>query len=97
MRQKNEAVRPRRGLRYDAAHGTTVTLVRDGRPEPLGLVINESHTGFSAVFTAAHLGVINAGDVVVANVGRLGPVRCEIRWVRWLSDDLARIGCMYLT
>jgi len=65
--------------------------------ESAGLVLEEAYGGCGLVMLS-HFDAIEPveGMRCQVKVGKIGPLRAEIRWVKKLDDDVARIGIEYL-
>ena len=60
----------------------------------LGLVVDESKTGFSACFV--RMDDFYVGDKFSAAVGALGRMPCDVRWSQRLDDKIVKVGFQYL-
>ena len=62
-----------------------------------GLVVEEAHGGCGlVVLGAADAESIAEGVPCLVKVNRIGPVRGEVRWVKVLDKDVAKIGIEYI-
>lgn len=62
-----------------------------------GLVVEEAYGGCGlVVLGAADAESISEGVRCLVRVNNIGPVRGQVRWVKVLDDDVAKIGIEYL-
>lgn len=92
-RRKRQSVR----FKPDADEIAQVELeLRNGpfRPSTWGLVFEEAAKGCGLVILIKEAPQV--GQVVRVKVGKLSPLRAEVRWVKALDSEIYRIGLMYL-
>lgn len=67
------------------------------RTDMAGLVIEEAYGG-AGVVALSHGGPadIAEGTRCHVRVGNLGPLKAEVRWVKRLDEDVAKLGIEYL-
>lgn len=62
-----------------------------------GLVMEEAYGGCGLVVLSTLAPAdVQEGAPCQVRVGRIGPIRAEIRWVKALDDDVAKVGLEYL-
>jgi hypothetical protein len=91
----------RKSTRFDPGPGTIAMIDLQGResgefrPTLLGLVFSEAFKGCGLIVLSRD-GEIKVGDTWKVKVGKLSPMAAEIRWVKFLDEQVARIGLEYL-
>ncbi len=89
----------RRYIRFKPDEGTIGFLDLNMDPSQLSptiaaLVIDESSHGCGVAVLEDHR--LRVGVEVVAQIGKLSPTRCVIRWKIGLDTEVAKIGLEYL-
>jgi hypothetical protein len=89
----------RRSIRFrpDADVIATVDVEMKGEefcPQLLALVSEESAKGCGLVLVAKD--VLLVGDICRVQVGRLEPIKAEVRWRKVLDPQVFKVGLMYL-
>lgn len=66
--------------------------------ERVALISNESYSGCSLVvhFKGDVSVYLNAGEVHFIKVGRLNPMKAEVKWKKILGDQVIHVGFEYL-
>ncbi len=83
-----------------------VALIRFGEADPdeflfradaAGLVLEEAYGGCGLV-TLSHCDATEPieGTRCLVKVGKMGPMRAEVRWVKRLDEHVARVGIEYI-
>lgn len=88
----------RKGLRFPAETGTLIHIdlhpeVPDFNPGIVGLVIDEAAKGCGAIILTHRQ--IAEGDFCKVKVGRLAPIKAEIKWIKQLDAQVMKIGLLY--
>lgn len=99
--KKAPTANKRRNIRF-APEDSTIALIEVApfptskafKPSVTGLVFSESHGGCGVVVVGAE--DLKAGSMCKIQVGKLAPMKAEIRWRKDLDDSLAKLGLMYL-
>jgi hypothetical protein len=92
----SQSSRPqRKGTRFPPDLNTMLTLERaDGDGPPLvGLVIDESYEGCSAVFRENP--ALRGGEQFVCAIGAMAPVDGSVAWTRVLEPGIVRVGMAF--
>ena len=77
-------------LDFDKSHN-----VEQFKAQANALIIDESFKGCGLVAVKREDQSYTAGNTFLATVGHLGPMVCEVKWVKELDDKLVRIGLEY--
>jgi len=64
-------------------------------PDMVGLIVDEAPMGGASIVVLA-TPKIKEGQLVRLKVGRLSPLRAEVRWVKPVEKDLLRVGFQFL-
>lgn len=67
---------------------------REFKKAQIGLVVNESIAGCSAVFLASV--PLDEERVYRMKVGHISNLKAEIRWLKNVDNDLVRVGFQYV-
>ncbi len=66
----------------------------DFKPDLSALIIDEAHKGCSVAVLPAK--EINEDTIIYIKVGKLPPLKAQIKWKKSLDGVLDRLGIMYL-
>ncbi len=94
-----QATSKRRYVRFPAEGDVAAIIDLSAGPGPFtprlhALVYEESYGGCGMVVLKGV--VFEPGDVIRLQVGRLGPMRAEVRWSMNVDQHVQRLGVMYL-
>jgi hypothetical protein len=89
----------RRYVRFPAEGNTSACIDLSAGPKPFtprlqALVYEESYGGCGLIVLKGV--VFEPGDVIRIQVGRLAPMRAEVRWCMNVDQHVQRLGVMYL-
>lgn len=89
----------RRYVRFPVESNTCAAVDLSAGPKPFvarltALVYEESYGGCGMVVLKGV--VFEPGDVIRIQVGRLAPMRAEVRWCMNVDQHVQRLGVMYL-
>lgn len=92
---------PRRHLRFPPDEGAVAWVDpnphatrADFKPRFAALVTDEALVGCGLV--TVDQGWIEAGTEFTVRVGRLAPIRAQVRWTRDLGERVVRIGVVFI-
>ena len=82
-----------RGIRFEPDPNALVEIFLGGKDKLLGLMLNESYQGFSAV-TRIHDKLV-VGSFYQVKPGELKKIPAKLCWIRPLDNEVYRLGFEY--
>jgi hypothetical protein len=64
-------------------------------PDTVAVIVDEDPLGGCGLVIVEN-GKLARGDTCVVRLGRLDPLRAEVRWRRTIDEDVVRIGLRFL-
>ena len=94
----SKATNKRKFIRFkpDADAIALIDMKADGQfsPKNNALIFEESHGGVGLLFISNDR--IKIGQKLKVQVGRLAPMKAEVRWCEQIDKQIYKIGLMYL-
>lgn len=59
-----------------------------------GIITDESYSGCGIV--TLENTKLKKGSIIIAKIGNLGPIGCEIVWVKKLDENVLKVGLQYI-
>lgn len=65
----------------------------DFQASHIGLILNESYTGSALLLNT--LDSIREGQELRVKIGRVGPLKAKVVWVKAIEDSILKVGVQY--